>query len=334
MVVALLCLAGWACEATSPPVDSDEATPDDGASGGSATGSTGGSATGSTGGSATGGADASETGGTSSSGGASDSGGSSGVGGSESTGGSGSTALETVTDALDEFISYSQLVFSGDISLLGRLGNEPWGCDWSFAGDCRYTSNCGSFPYGPSPDAGPISLTSPDAAGTLAITFSDGAYDSDSSQFTPALGGGEGLLLSAAGGADLPAFEVEATFPLVILVDEPTGDLSAPIPVPATEDLTISFRRATAGVYLYALAANRVPGELEIPHLFQCASSGDPGTMVIPQEVLQAVDPGTTIEFYTFAVTPFEAGGNSYEFDVLAEVTDEAREDHFQLVTE
>lgn len=328
MMIGPSCLVGWACNATTtPPAGSGGMTIDDGASGGKTAGGSDGSASG--------GSDPAEAGGATGSGGSSNSGGTSSGGGNESSGGSASAALETVTGALDRSVVYSQPIFSGGGRFLEQLGTLPWGCEWRFAGDCRYAESCSSFPYESSPDAGAISLTSPDVEGTLTITWSNGAYNADLGQFSPTLGGGEALVLSAAGGADLPAFDVDATFPLLILVDAPSGDLSAPISVPTGEDLSVSFRRATAGVYLYAYASNPgEEGEAEIRRLFQCAAGGDPGNLIIPQVVLEGVDPGTTISFSTMAITPFEAGGSTYSFNVVTDVTDDAREGYFELVTE
>jgi len=300
-----------------------------GATGGAASGGSGGSAD--TGGAASGGAE---------SGGAS-TGGSGGATGGESgsTGGGGSvepgSALERFMDAGEPRIFYLQNVLGDgedvDTQFNAQMRPADGVCAQTFVGACVLSEDCDMPSYAPSLDAGTITLESPGTP-PLVATLVDGDYQAVGDEFLDlAQGGGEPLILAAAGGVDVSAFELETTFPLVVLIDSPAGDLTAPIPVPTTQDLTLEFRRASGNVVLLIMAA---AGTGDTARRIECAGSGDPGMLVVPAEALAYLGPGIEMTVYTASIETIDAGDWSVTFNMLTGTSNDERQDLFKLVTE
>lgn len=280
-------------------------------------------------------------------GGATSSGGNSTGGSGESTGGaSGNTggggsvdpsdALERFLNAGEPRIVYMQNILGSgddmDAWYNPQMVSVDRVCDRTFVGACSLTEGCTFDGTPPRLDAGTITLASPGAEAPLVADLVDGKYrDSGSGFFNPVLAGGETLLLSAAGGVDLPAFELETTFPLVVIIDSPVGDLAAPIPVPVTADLTLEFRRASGNVVLFI---EGVAGTGEATREILCVGAGDPGSLVIPAAALAHLGPGVELTLRTTALESVEAGDRIVNFLVLTGTSNDERELLYKLVTQ
>jgi len=312
-----------------------------GGSGGASAADTGGTGSGgAAGGSSSGGAGAGDGGATSggtSSGGIS-SGGSPGATGGQpdSTGGGApvepGSALERYLQAGQPKVLYVQQVLGGladlDATFDPQMLTESYPCERTFVGPCALSEGCEPLDT-PSLDAGTISLEN--AGEVLVSERVDGEYEEWAGLFDESLIGGEQLVLSAAGGADLPAFEVQATFPLVVLMDSPAGDLATPIPVPTTIDLTLEFRRAPDNVVLL-LEGGYWTGEAW--RGIVCAGAGDPGSLVVPQQALAHVGADVELDLHTVALESVEVGDHTVHFEIRAGTTNEAREHLYKLVTQ
>jgi len=334
LVYAASALA-WACGPGAPSSGSGGTNADDTGGASNATGGENGN--GETGGDSSGGAAEDGSG-------ARPSGGSTG-GTSQATGGqqggTGGSAPVEPGSALDRYLQgrqpkvlYFQQIF-GEFSRRDAVFDpdmfpDPGICDYTVVGSCVLSDAC-LFPYDlPALDVGTISLTH--AEESLVSELVDGSYSRPSSgYFDVMLAGGEPLVLAATGGADLPAFQHETSFPLVILMDSPAGDLTAPVPAPITADLTLEFRRASGDV---VLLVHGNAGSVGAWRDVLCIGSGDPGTLVLPQQALAYLGPGVDLDVFTAALESIEVGGQSVRFEMLGGTTNEERVDLFRLVTE
>lgn len=293
-----------------------------------------------TGGTSSGGATAGD-GGANPSGGTSTGGANGATGGQHgSTGGGGSvepgSALDRFLAAGEPRIVYLQNILGPSEDLRGfynpqmRSADVP--CDRTFVGACALSVGCSVPDEIPRLDAGTITLESAGAAEPLVADLADGKYRTfGGGFFDPVLAGGETLILSAAGGADVPAFELETTFPLVVIIDSPGGDLTAPIPVPTTADLTLEFRRASGNVVLFVEGG---VGTGDASRAILCIGAGDPGTMVVPAEALAHIGPGVELTLFTTAIESVEAGDRTVNFLMLTGTSNDERDLLYKLVTQ
>src|SRR5690606_241213 len=139
-------------------------------------------------------------------------------GGAPNTGGAGAATSEP-SEGLAGFLGTRQpkvTFFHGVFGATASIVLDPQlespaadaACAWTFAGDCGFRTGCEEQPRS-GLDAGEVSLSSPDVAGSFSSSFTEGAYPPDHGNFETRLSGGEALHLVASGGAGLGSFAID-----------------------------------------------------------------------------------------------------------------------------
>jgi hypothetical protein len=114
--------------------------------------------------------------------------------------------------------------------------------------------------------------------------------------------GGETVHI-AANGATVPAFSVDLTAPLVLLVDSPATDNYGSIQASASSDLVIQFSRGTTGVALVAL-----PLDFDTSTEYvECTSEPGASSLTIPKAALAVA--GRVLSLLSVATKQIVAGG-------------------------
>lgn len=263
------------------------------------------------------------------------------TGGTTSSGGATSAANGMPSDALSNLLDTRQpkiTFFHGVFDAAASISLDPQlespaadaSCSWTFAGDCGYRKGCEREGVS-SLDAGDVSLMSPGVEGIFSSSYEAGSYSADHSNFATRLSGEEGLQLSATGGEDLPAFDLDTEFPLLILVSSPPAHSAEPLPVPTTSDLVVEFTRGTAKTWLYAGAT---AGSGSEGRELLCAANGDPGTLSIPKQALEHIGPGVEIRLLTVSVASLLVESTEVHFWAATEATTEARAFAYKLATQ
>jgi hypothetical protein len=162
-------------------------------------------------------------------------------------------------------------------------------------GPCAVTA---SDPDAPSPppafgyDAGEIVVSGTSPAVTLTPVDEGSAGTGYSSGLPEDLEtvlpvGGALLTITAAGGADIPAFSTYVQVPEpVILTAPPTGLIES---VNASSDLSVTWNAGTGQQVLVTLTPLSSTFQLAAGAGLVCTALGDPGALVIPAAALAAV---------------------------------------------
>ena len=145
-------------------------------------------------------------------------------------------------------------------------------------------------------DAGTINVSGTTPTATLSFETGldlDGygyvsSLASDNVSLHPAAG--QPVTVSAAGGADLPAFEITAITPEPVEIDSPS---SGPFDsIADDEDLVVSWNAATANSAVVTVSGLDASGSPVAGETVVCTLDGDPGTYTVPAAALAHL-PGT-----------------------------------------
>ena len=175
-------------------------------------------------------------------------------------------------------------------------------CSSQTFGDCIYYTNCSQ----PSTyvSAGTLTITSP-ATATLPANNIAMVPNADNSYTYAGLSGtfagGESVHI-AASGATVPAFSVDLTAPLALLINSPATDNYGSIQASKSSDFVIQFSRGTAGVTLVAL-----PLDFETSTEYvECTSEPGASSLTIPKAALAVAGP--VLSLLTVATKQIVAG--------------------------
>jgi hypothetical protein len=117
--------------------------------------------------------------------------------------------------------------------------------------------------------------------------------------------GGALLSITAAGGADIPAFAMHVQVPEPVLLTAPTPGLFAS--VSASSDLSVSWKAGNGEVVLVTMTPSSTLFEPIAGKGLVCTESGDSGAMVIPAAALLAVK-GSGVDKVLLGVTRIKTG--------------------------
>jgi hypothetical protein len=175
-----------------------------------------------------------------------------------------------------------------------RLEQEAGACQlWTYeVGDC---SDCDGLcdadgeciPVPIQLSAGTLSVTG--LAEELTVPFTEYGYLKTTSLPGDVFGDGDRVVLEAAGGADVPAFSLEADSPPRVSIDLERGEESDDsLRLVDGEDLVVSWSPAVPGtrVRLDILSNNRGHG-LPVDAMIQCEAD-DSGELVVARELVEA----------------------------------------------
>ena len=158
--------------------------------------------------------------------------------------------------------------------------------------------------------AGTVTVTSPEVMGTATLTpNTDGSYPTPSEMFFQKVFDGEEHIQFKASGDVVPAFEGEVDVPLVLLISQPPFAAGqANVPVPRSQDLSLSWTRGVEGVFLYFLASSQradgQPGSAGI----SCQFPSEAGTAVVKSSHLQLLKPASQVSLFTVGGKVVTAG--------------------------
>jgi hypothetical protein len=173
---------------------------------------------------------------------------------------------------------------------------------------CAISTEAESLPTFAS--AGTVTVTSPEVMGTATLTpNANGSYPTPTEMFFQKVFDGEEHIQFKASGAAVPAFEGEVDVPLVLLISQPpfaAGQTN--VPVPRSQDLSLSWTRGVEGVFLYFIAsserADGQPGSAGI----SCEFPSEAGTGVVKSALLQQLKPASQASLFTVAYKIVTAG--------------------------
>lgn len=169
-------------------------------------------------------------------------------------------------------------------------------------GDCTVPDmTCSGSEPQTRPTAGTVSYESP-GVGTIAGTPNENGIYSTSSFDGPYpgfLGGEEGIFRGT--GGEVPAFEQRLDYPLLALLDQPSG-VDGMITVSKNQDLVLQWSRGGEGMVIWVR-----PEDFSGPAL-ECLLDASTGQGVVPAAVLKVVPSGARLELYSLATTKIQAG--------------------------
>lgn len=241
---------------------------------------------------------------TSAVGGASASGGTSATGGDTSASGGFGTGETEPTEPTGSFVFFEE---HRRRRLWGVISERTsGGCPKPSYGACSLTQcpEGSSAPAERYVTAGTVSYESPGLGLIQAEPSEFGRYEGTwTDHFGPSfegfLGGEEGVF--RASGDEVPAFEQRLDFPIIPLLEQPTG-VEGNISVSRTQDLQLTWSRGVDGMVL-----SLIPEQADTP--FQCAFEAPEGQGVVPATVLNLMPAGGRLRLEAYARTTIEAGG-------------------------
>lgn len=178
-------------------------------------------------------------------------------------------------------------------------------CPTTRYGACWVSEVCADEPPPSAPHAGLITVLSGEASFSLELPANAAGVYPQWSQSGAVFTGGESLSISAAGGA-VPAFSRELSYPLLLLVNEPTVPAEENVArAPRSADLTLRWDRGTAGVMFQVQSQNAM-------NTLACALPSELGTLTIPAAALGRFDTGAELLLLTVREEHVQAG----DFDV------------------
>jgi hypothetical protein len=152
--------------------------------------------------------------------------------------------------------------------------------------------------------AGTVSYESPGLGVIQAEPLESGQYDRPTATFDPSfqgfLGGEEGVF--RASGGDVPAFEQRLDFPILPLLDKPTG-VDGKILVPRKKDLELQWSRGVDGMII-SIRPEAVGTS------FECRFEAAAGQGVVPASVLELVPAAGRLRIWAFATAQIDASSH------------------------
>ena len=209
-----------------------------------------------------------------------------GAGNSTAVGSGGNAGSNSTTDTNSGFVYLYSLVMtstSRPALVNASFHTSPAACPKQTYGDCTVTPDCTALPSYVS--AGNLTITSPATATAGANDFTmspnaDNTYDVHS--LAGPFSGAESMHV-AASGATVPAFSVDMTGPLALLLESPAADANGTIYSDRSGDLVLKFTRNAPDVSIVAIHLTSVPVDIE------CNSAPNANTLTIPKAALDAV---------------------------------------------
>jgi hypothetical protein len=182
--------------------------------------------------------------------------------------------------------------------------NEVWASFYTLSqacpsqqfGDCVVLKDCSTSPTYFS--AGVLTVTTQASASLKAnnISITPDADNTYTGEVLSGMFGGQEVAHLTASGGTVPAFSVDVTAPLVLLIDSPTPSATGNIQASASSDLVIQFSRGATGVVLFAQIYARGSAQT-----LECTSPVGASSLTIPKAALGSFV-GGSIGLYTRAV--------------------------------
>jgi hypothetical protein len=145
----------------------------------------------------------------------------------------------------------------------------------------------------------------------------------------PAFLGGEAAKLVATGG-EIPAFEIDTMYPLLLVLDKPAATVGQVL-APRTQDLSVVWSRGAPDVLFYLRGTS---GDLMKPLSIGCLVASTDGSLTLPTAELSQFSAGTTFTLATFSKKSARAGQYAVDMYLGGEIVSPDRQYAVEIMLE